>query len=128
MATEPERLTRGSATQLDALQVLLVRNEAVIHTLSVGVQDPSSPMVRAFMQIADTIGGLEVAIKTQRQNARNQDELAVGRALWGQRRFGFVAAQLALNVGDTIAPMFFGPAQTLNINQRAMSIRYIAPA
>jgi hypothetical protein len=36
---------------------------------------------------------------------------------------GVVTAQLALNVGDTVAPCFKGGAQTLNSGQRTMSIR-----
>lgn len=89
MATEQERLTRGDAVAQQTLQVLCVQAGAVLHFLSSGVQDPKDPMTAAFLGITDIIGGLEVAVKTARQNARNQDELAAGKALWGQRRFGF---------------------------------------
>lgn len=42
---------------------------------------------------------------------------------------GSIAAQLVLSVGDTIAPYFFtSAAQTVNVGQRTMSVRYIAPA
>ncbi|GEM_PF-2236986 len=91
MATEPQRLTRGSATELDALNVALVRAGAVLHTRAAGVQDPATPTTRALMQIMDTIGGLEVAIKTERQKARNRADRAEGLPPKGVRPFGWEA-------------------------------------
>lgn len=57
MASAPDRLARGDATALEALQVLCVRAGAVIHTKAAGVQDPSTPMVKALLRIQDTLGG-----------------------------------------------------------------------
>lgn len=96
MATEPERFTRGSASQMEALQYICVEAGAVIHTASVGVQDPSTPMVRAFMQIMDTLGGLEVETKTLRQRERIKDDVRQGKPLWGKRPFGFTQDRLGV--------------------------------
>lgn len=97
MATEPQRLTRGSATDLDALNVALVRAGAVLHTRAAGIQDPATPTTRALMEIMDTIGGLEVAIKTERQKARNRADRAEGLPPKGVRPFGWEHERRALS-------------------------------
>jgi site-specific DNA recombinase len=63
VATEPDRLVRGSATELDTLSLLCAQAGAVIHYLSMGVQDPSSPHTRLILGILDLVRGAKVAIK-----------------------------------------------------------------
>ena len=91
MAVAPDRFTRGSATELEALQFLCVQAGATIHTIAAGVQDPATPMTRAILQIQDVIGGLEVDIRMERQHAAIQDDLAKGLAPKTRRPFGFEA-------------------------------------
>lgn len=89
LATEPQRLTRGSAADLEALQVLCVKAGALIHTRAAGVQDPATPTTKALMQIMDVIGGLEVETKIERQRARTRADLAMGLPTKGIRPFGW---------------------------------------
>jgi DNA invertase Pin-like site-specific DNA recombinase len=89
MATEPMRLTRGSASELEALQVVCVKAGAVIFYPTMGEQDPATAMTRPFMGVMDIMGGLEVAVKSERQRARNLDNVKAGKPLWGQRPVGF---------------------------------------
>ena len=89
LATEPQRLTRGSATDLDLLQAHCVRAGAFIHTRSAGIQDPATPTTKALMQIMDVIGGLEVETKIERQKARTRADLAAGFPTKGVRPFGW---------------------------------------
>ena len=110
MATEPQRLTRGSAVELEALHIELVRAGAVLHTRAAGVQNPATPTVAAMMQIQDVIGGLEVAIKTERQIARNRADRSKGLPPKGVRPFGWEAqrvplsAERAAELGWTLSP------------------------
>ena len=89
LATEPQRLTRGSASDLEALNVVCAGAGTKVHTLSDGVQDPSTPNSAFLMGIMDLVGGLEVAQKTYRQVLRNEAETNAGMPLWGRRPFGF---------------------------------------
>lgn len=89
LATEPQRLTRGSLSELEAMHLVLAQARAVLHTLAAGVQDPSTPTTKALMQIMDVMGGLEVETKTYRQVLRNEAETSAGMPLWGKRPFGF---------------------------------------
>lgn len=100
MATEPQRLTRGSAEDLEALAVLCVRANAIIHTRSAGVQDPATPTTLALMKIMDVIGGLEVASKIERQKARNRADLAKGLPTKGLRPFGWEKDRVTLREGE----------------------------
>lgn len=93
MATAPDRFTRGSAVELDAFKVLCARNGVTIHTLTMGVQDPKDPASAAVMSIMDTLGGLEVAIKTARQHARISDDVRNGVSPATRRVFGFEAVK-----------------------------------
>lgn len=97
LATEPQRLTRGSSSELEALNIELVRANAVLHTRAAGIQDPSTPMVNAMMQIQDVLGGLEVAIKTERQKARNRADRSKGLPVKGVRPFGWEAKRVPLS-------------------------------
>lgn len=110
LATEPSRLTRGSAAELEALNMELVRANAVIHTARAGIQNPSTPMVAAMMQIQDIFDGLEVAIKTERQKARNRADRSKGLPIKGVRPFGWEAQRMPLSaekaaaLGWTLSP------------------------
>jgi site-specific DNA recombinase len=97
LATEPSRLTRGSAVELNALNMELVRAGAVLHTARAGVQNPGTPMVAAMMQIQDVFDGLEVAIKTERQKARNRADRSKGLPVKGVRPFGWEARRIPLS-------------------------------
>lgn len=100
MATEPQRLTRGSAENLEALAVLCVRANAIIHTRSAGVQDPATPTTRALMGIMDLIGGLEVASKIERQKARNRADLSKGIPTKGLRPFGWEKDRMTIRESE----------------------------
>ncbi|PZE81085.1 recombinase family protein [Curtobacterium sp. MCBD17_032] len=89
MATAPDRFTRGSAVELEAFKVLCARNGVTLHTLTMGVQDPKDPASAAVMSIMDTLGGLEVAIKTARQHARISDDVRNGVSPATRRVFGY---------------------------------------
>lgn len=89
MATEPQRFTRGSASELEVLAYELTKSNAVLHTRSAGVQDPSKITTLALMQIMDIIGGLEVASKIERQRARNAADINKGIPTKGLRPFGW---------------------------------------
>jgi DNA invertase Pin-like site-specific DNA recombinase len=100
MATEPQRLTRGSPTDLDYLSVQCIKAGAVIHTRSGGIQDPATPTVLAMMQIMDVIGGLEVATKVERQKARNRADLEKGLPTKGLRPFGWEKDRISLRESE----------------------------
>ncbi len=91
MATAPDRFTRGSAAELEALSMTCVSAGAVVHTVSGGRQDPSTPMVRGMLGITDILGGLEQDIKIQKQNERNEADLALGLVLPTRTPFGFTS-------------------------------------
>lgn len=96
MAVAPDRFTRGSAAETEALSMLCAQAGAIIHTKSTGVQDPSSPMVRAMLAIQDVFNGLTVDVMRQKQQDRNDAEIAAGRPLWGNRPSGFEVDRLTI--------------------------------
>lgn len=96
MATEPTRLTRGSAANLEALNLELVRAGAFLHTRAANVQDPATPMVAAMMAINDVLGGLESTIRIERQQARNRADRARGLPPKGTRPIGWEAVRAPL--------------------------------
>lgn len=100
MATEPQRLTRGSATDLDLLQAHCVKAGAFIHTRSAGVQDPATATTKALMQIMDVIGGLEVETKIERQKARTRADLAAGIPTKGLRPFGWEIDRITIRESE----------------------------
>lgn len=100
MATEPQRFTRASQTELDALLVQCVRSGAVVHTRSAGIQNPENPTTVALMQIMDVVGGLEVASRIERQKARNRADLAKGLPTKGLRPFGWEADRITIRESE----------------------------
>lgn len=102
LATEPQRLTRGSATDLDVLQAHCVKAGAFIHTRSAGVQDPATPTTKALMQIMDVIAGLEVETKIERQKARTRADLAAGLPTKGIRPFGWEVDRITVRESEAI--------------------------
>jgi DNA invertase Pin-like site-specific DNA recombinase len=96
MATEPQRLTRGSATELEALQLACAKGGAVIHTRAQGVQDPATPGVVAIQRIQDAVSWLEIATMKERQRARNRADRTVGLPSKGVRPFGWEAERRPL--------------------------------
>ena len=89
LATEMSRFTRGSSAESDVFTATCVKAGAVIHTRSGGVLDPNSPSALAMVQIMDVLSGLEVALKIERQKARNRADLAMGKPTKGLRPFGW---------------------------------------
>jgi site-specific DNA recombinase len=89
LATEMSRFTRGSSAESDVFTATCVKAGAVIHTRSGGVLDPNSPSALAMVQIMDVLSGLEVALKIERQKARNRADLAIGKPTKGLRPFGW---------------------------------------
>ena len=102
LATEPQRLTRGSATDLDLLQAHCVKAGAFIHTRSAGVQDPATATTKALMQIMDVIGGLEVETKIERQKARTRADLAAGIPTKGLRPFGWEMDRITIREAEAV--------------------------
>lgn len=102
LATEPQRLTRGSPTDLDLLQAHCVKAGALIHTRSAGVQDPATPTTKALMQIMDVIAGLEVETKIERQKARTRADLAAGLPTKGLRPFGWEPDRITVRESEAI--------------------------
>lgn len=97
MATEPQRLTRGGPTELEALQLACAKGGAVIHTRAAGVQDPATPGVVAIQRIQDAVSWLEVATMKERQRARNRADRAQGLPPKGVRPFGWEAERRPLS-------------------------------
>jgi DNA invertase Pin-like site-specific DNA recombinase len=89
MATEASRFTRDSRTELDYFTATCIKAETTIHTRAGGVVDPSTPSALAMLQIMDVVSGLEVALKIERQKARNRADLAAGIPTKGLRPFGW---------------------------------------
>lgn len=89
LATEMSRFTRGSSAESDVFTATCVKAGAVIHTRSGGVLDPNSPSALAMVQIMDVLSGLEVALKIERQKARNRADLSMGKPTKGLRPFGW---------------------------------------
>jgi site-specific DNA recombinase len=102
LATEPQRLTRGSATDLDLLQAHCVKAGAFIHTRSAGVQDPATPTTKALMQIMDVIGGLEVETRIERQKARTRADLAAGLPTKGLRPFAWEIDRITVRESEAV--------------------------
>lgn len=102
LATEPQRLTRGSPTDLDLLQAHCVKAGAFIHTRSAGVQDPATPTTKALMQIMDVIGGLEVETKIERQRARIRADLSLGLPTKGLRPFGWEKDRITVRESEAV--------------------------
>ena len=100
LATEPSRLTRGSMTELEVLQVHCVRAKAVIHTRLNGVQDPSNSVSAAMMAIMDVISGLETETKIERQKARIRADLDAGIPTKGIRAFGWETDRITLRESE----------------------------
>jgi site-specific DNA recombinase len=96
LATEMSRFTRGSSVESDVFTATCVKAGAVIHTRSGGVLDPNSPSALAMVQIMDVLSGLEVALKVERQKARNLADLAVGKPTKGLRPFGWEKDRMTL--------------------------------
>lgn len=102
MATEPQRFTRGSASELEALQVACVKAGAVLHTRAAGIQDPATPMIRAMLQFQDTLAWLEVAVGRDRQKARNRADRAEGIPNKGLRPFGFEKDRVTVRESEAV--------------------------
>jgi site-specific DNA recombinase len=102
MATEPQRFTRASQTELDALLVQCIRSGAVVHTRSAGVQNPENPTTVALMQIMDVVGGLEVASRVERQRARNRADIEKGIPTKGLRPFGWEADRITIRESEAV--------------------------
>lgn len=97
MATEPQRLTRGGPTELEALQLACAKGGAVIHTRAQGIQDPATPGVLAIQRIQDAVSWLEVATMKERQRARNRADRAQGLPPKGVRPFGWESERRPLS-------------------------------
>lgn len=93
LATENQRLTRGSATELEALTTACLRSGTRLHLLRGGEQSLDSATARATLAILDIIGGLEVEVGKERQAARYASETSKGLPLWGPRPYGFQSAR-----------------------------------
>lgn len=89
MATEMSRFTRGSMTETEFLTATCIKAGAVIHTRASGIMDPKTPVALAMVQIMDVVSGLEVALKVERQKARNRADLELGKPTKGLRPFGW---------------------------------------
>lgn len=90
MAVHRDRLTRGSAAENEAMNILLAQAGAVLHLKNGGVIDPSTPMVRAMLGIQDIFDGLTVDIAMEKQADRVEAEILAGElALWTRRPYGF---------------------------------------
>lgn len=100
MATEPARLTRGSAAELEVLQGLCVRSKAVIHTRAGGVVDPSIGISAALMAIMDVISGLEIETKIERQKARIRADYDAGLPTKGIRAFGWEPDRITIRESE----------------------------
>lgn len=100
MATEPQRFTRGSPSELEILAYELTKTNAVLHTRSAGLQDPSKITTLALMQIMDIIGGLEVASKIERQRARNAEDINKGIPTKGLRPFGWEKDRITIRESE----------------------------
>lgn len=100
LATEMSRFTRGSTTESDYFTATCVKAGAVIHTRSGGVIDPRSPGALAMVQIMDVISGLEVALKIDRQKARNRADLALGKPTKGLRPFGWEKDRMTIRESE----------------------------
>lgn len=100
MATEPQRFTRSSPTELEALLVECLRANAVVYTKTAGIQDPKDSTAVALMQIMDVVGGLETASKIERQRARNRADLAKGIPTKGLRPFGWEKDRITLRESE----------------------------
>lgn len=100
MATEPQRFTRGSAAELEALAMQMAKANVTMHTRAAGVQDPSKMTTFAMMQIMDIIGGLEVATKIERQRARNAADISKGIPTKGLRPFGWEKDRMTLREAE----------------------------
>lgn len=100
MATEPQRFTRSSPTELEILLVECIKAKAVVHTRSAGIQDPKDSTAVALMQIMDVVGGLEVASKIERQKARNRADLAKGLPTKGLRPFGWEKDRITIRKAE----------------------------
>ena len=100
LATEMSRFTRGSSAESDVFTATCVKAGAVIHTRSGGVLDPNSPSALAMVQIMDVLSGLEVALKIERQKARNRADLAKGQPTKGLRPFGWEKDRITIRESE----------------------------
>jgi DNA invertase Pin-like site-specific DNA recombinase len=89
MATEMSRFTRGSLTETEYFTATCIKAGAVIHTRAGGIMDPKTPGALAMVKIMDVVSGLEVALKVERQKARNRADLELGKPTKGLRPFGW---------------------------------------
>jgi DNA invertase Pin-like site-specific DNA recombinase len=100
MATEMSRFTRGSITESDYFTATCIKAGAVIHTRSGGIIDPNSAGALAMVQIMDVVSGLEVALKVERQKARNRADLELGKPTKGLRPFGWEKDRMTINKSE----------------------------
>ena len=100
LATEMSRFTRGSSAESDVFTATCVKAGAVIHTRSGGVLDPNSPSALAMVQIMDVLSGLEVALKIERQKARNRADLSMGKPTKGLRPFGWEKDRITIRESE----------------------------
>lgn len=100
LATEMSRFTRGSGAESEVFTATCVKAGVVIHTRSGGVLDPRSPSALAMVQIMDVLSGLEVALKVERQKARNRADLAIGKPTKGLRPFGWEKDRITLRESE----------------------------
>jgi DNA invertase Pin-like site-specific DNA recombinase len=102
MATEPQRFTRGSATELEALNLALVKAGAVYHTRRAGIQDPATPMVRGMLQMQDVLAWIEVAVAQDRQRSRNAADRARGIPKRSLRAFGYEVDGMTIRESEAV--------------------------
>lgn len=102
MATEPQRFTRGSASELEALNLAMTKAGAVFHTRAAGVMDPSTPMTQAMLRFQDTLAWLEVATNRERQKARNAADRARGIPKRALRPFGYEVDGMTLRESEAV--------------------------
>ena len=100
LATEPQRLTRGSSQELELLQVYCIRAGAVIHTRAAGLQDPATPGSKAMMKMMDVIAGFEIDTKIERQKARTRADLSHGIPTKGIRAFGWEPDRITIRESE----------------------------
>lgn len=100
LATEMSRFTRGSSAESDVFTATCVKAGAFIHTRSGGILDPKSPSALAMVQIMDVLSGLEVALKIERQKARNRADLAMGKPTKGLRPFGWEKDRITIRESE----------------------------
>jgi site-specific DNA recombinase len=102
LATEQSRFARDSPKDLQALVSAAARVNAVIHTRAEGLFDPSNPGSKFMMQLLDAFGGYEVALRIERQKARNRADLAEGLPTKGLRPFGWKKDRISILESEAV--------------------------